>query len=234
MIFPYADSLSRGVLFPAIWALLAAFTVVDVPMFLDPALMRWGVAHLGFFPVLFSVAPWANSYTLFTATLVHGGIVHLLGNALFLWAFGRSLERLFGATILLPGFFLLGVSGLLVHWALFPNATSPVIGASGAIAVLMGAYLALFPSAKMRIIVYLGIAYKRFTLPAWTFLLYWGGLQLISLALGESATDGVAYAVHVGGFMVGAIGAIMWKVSYPFAEERLLEFIRDSLSPTAL
>ncbi|HEY0106771.1 MAG TPA: rhomboid family intramembrane serine protease, partial [Rhizomicrobium sp.] len=102
----------------------------------------------------------------------------------------------------------------------------PVIGASGAIAVLMGGYLALFPSSKMRMIVFLGV-YKRFSLPAWTFLLYWSALQIISLALGESATDGVAYAVHVGGFAVGAMTAIIWKVSYPFAEERLSAFIRD-------
>lgn len=227
MIFPYADNLSRGFLFPAIWGLLIAFTVLDIPMFVTPALMQWGVVHLGFYPILFSVLPWANSYRLLTATLVHGGIFHLLGNGLFLWAFGRSLERLFGPAILVSGFFLLGVGALLVHWSLFPNATSPVIGASGAIAVLMGAYLALFPSSKMRIIVYLGIAYKRFSLPAWTFLLYWSGLQLISLAVGESASDGVAYGVHVGGFMIGAIAAVMWKVSFPFAEERLLAFIAD-------
>lgn len=226
MLLPYADSLSRGVLFPAIWVLLATLAILDVPMFLDPTLLLWGVTHLGFFPVLFSVYPWANSYTLITATLVHGGIVHLLGNALFLWAFGRSLERLFGAPVFLSGFFVLGVSGLLVHWALFPNSTSPVIGASGAIAVLMGAYLALFPSSKMRMIAFLGV-YKRFSLPAWTFLLYWSGLQIISLALGEGATDGVAYAVHVGGFAVGAMAAIIWKVSYPFAEEKLSAFIRD-------
>jgi len=79
----------------------------------------------------------------------------------------------------------------------------------------------------MKMIVFLGIAFKRFEVPAWLFLAYWGGLQLLSLLLGPGANDNVAYAVHVGGFAIGVIGAMIWKVSIPYAEETLLAFKRD-------
>jgi membrane associated rhomboid family serine protease len=77
-------------------------------------------------------------------------------NCLFFWVFGRSLERLVGLPLFLAAFPFLGIVGLLVQWALYPSSTAPVIGASGAIAVLMGAYLTLFPKARMKMILFLG------------------------------------------------------------------------------
>jgi membrane associated rhomboid family serine protease len=139
-----------------------------------------------------------------------------------LWVFGRSLERLFGLPIFFVAFPFLGIAGLLAHWSLFPASRAPVIGASGAIATLMGAYLALFPAVRMRMVLFLGIFFKRFQVPAWAFLLYWGALQVLSLMFGSGGEDNVAYAVHVGGFAVGVLSAVVWKVTYPFAEERLL------------
>jgi hypothetical protein len=134
------------------------------------------------------------------------------------------LERLFGKLgfgIIFP---FLGAAGFIFHWAVNPASTAPVIGASGAIATLMGSYLVLFPQARMRTLIFFGIGYKRVNMPAWSFLLYWISLQLMSLAFGSGAADNVAYAVHVGGFIVGVMGAMIWKVSYPFAEERLAHF----------
>ena len=75
-------------------------------------------------------------------------------------------------------------------------------------------------------IAFLGLFWKRFTVPAWVFLPYWAGLQVISLALGSH--DGVAYGVHAGSFAAGAIGAIIWKTSYPFADEKLAAFTSTS------
>jgi membrane associated rhomboid family serine protease len=118
----------------------------------------------------------------------------------------------------------LGAAGFIFHWAVNPASTVPVIGASGAIATLMGSYLVLFPQARMRTLLFFGIGYKRLNMPAWLFLFYWISLQLLSLAFGSGSADDVAYAVHVGGFFVGVMGAMIWKVSYPFAEERLSNF----------
>jgi membrane associated rhomboid family serine protease len=75
-------------------------------------------------------------------------------------------------------------------------------------------------------VIFLGWFWKRLTVPAWVFLPYWGGLQLISLVLGSQ--DGIAYAVHAGSFAAGAIAAIIWKTTYPFAEEKLMNFIETS------
>ena len=76
-------------------------------------------------------------------------------------------------------------------------------------------------------VVFFGIGFKRFTVPAWMFLFYWGGLQLFSLLLYTPAESSVAYAVHIGGFGTGLISAMIWKVSYPYAEEHLNAFVSE-------
>lgn len=227
-MFPYSDNLTAAGHSLGVMILVGLLTIINVPLFLDPTFHRLAVASLGFSPLQFSMHPWATLYNLVTSVVLHGDIFHLAGNCLFLVVFGRSLERLFGMPIFLAAFPLLGIAGLLVHWALYPTSNAPVIGASGAIAAMMGGYLALFPSARIRMIVFLGYVWKRFTLPAWAFLGYWGGLQFFSVVLGSQ--DGVAYAVHVGSFVAGVIAAIIWKTSYPLAEEQLTEFTKTSFS----
>lgn len=226
MLLPYGDNLTMGRFFLGVILLVALMLILDIPTFLDADFGEWSIRYLGFVPLLFSISPWTHIHTLLTSVFLHQDIFHLAGNCLFLWVFGRSLERLFGLPIFLLAFPFLGIVGLLAHWALFPASRAPVIGASGAIATLMGAYLALFPSAKMRMVLFLGIFFKRFQVPAWAFLLYWGALQSLSLMFGSGGEDNVAYAVHVGGFAVGVLSAMVWKVSYPFAEERLSEFVQ--------
>ncbi len=229
-MFPYADNFIHNKGFYGVLALILGICTINTPMLIDSNISEWALRNGGFFPLLFSVHPWSNFYTLFTSILIHADIFHLLGNCLFLWVFGRSLEELFGTKLFLLTFPVLGISGLLLHWTLNPDSTSPVIGASGAIATLMGAYLTLFPKARMKMIFTLGIFFKRFTVPAWVFLFYWGGLQLLSLVFSNIVQDNVAYAVHIGGFIVGAMGAIIWKVSYPLAEENLLKFMNTAFS----
>lgn len=224
MFFAYSDNLRHGTGLGGIFWLITGMSALNLMAFTNSDIERWALLHLSFVPLLFSLSPWANLHRLVSSVFLHNDIFHLLGNCLFLWIFGRSLERLFGFKLFMVVFPFLGAVGLLVHWCLNPASTAPVIGASGAIATLMGAYLVLFPNARMKTIVFLGIAYKRVRLPAWTFLFFWSGLQLLSVGIGSGADDNVAYAVHVGGFMLGILGAMIWKVSYPFAEERLEEF----------
>jgi membrane associated rhomboid family serine protease len=224
MFFPYSDNLWRETGLGGVVWLIIGMSALNLVTFTNSDIEQWALLQLSFVPLLFSLHPWANLHRLVSSVFLHNDIFHLLGNCLFLWVFGRSLERLFGFKLFMVVFPFLGAVGLLVHWGLNPDSTTPVIGASGAIATLMGAYLVLFPKARMKTIVFLGIAYKRVRLPAWTFLFYWSGLQLFSVAIGSGEGDNVAYAVHVGGFMLGVLGAMIWKVSYPFAEERLEEF----------
>jgi membrane associated rhomboid family serine protease len=111
---------------------------------------------------------------------------------------------------------------------MMPNIGSPVLGSSGAIAALMGAYLALFPKAKIRFLLIFVILFKRITVPAWLFLPYWITLQMLSIISGDN--DGVAYGVHAGSFFAGLIAAMIWKVSYYEADDRLSEFKERSFS----
>jgi len=225
-MFPYRDNLVAGGRAWAVLALMVLLSLINLPLFFVASWHAAAVATLGFYPLRFSLHPFVEFYTLVTASALHGDIFHLAGNCLFLVVFGRTLERLLGSRLVLGLFPTLGVAGFLLHWALYPDSRVPVIGSSGAIAALMGAYLPLFPGARIRIVVFFGWFWKRFTVPAWLFLPYWGGLQLISLALGSQ--DGVAYAVHAGSFAAGALGAIVWKTSYPFADEKLAAFTGTS------
>jgi membrane associated rhomboid family serine protease len=228
-MLPYADNLTKRYRSPIVCVLLVIIIAVAVA---DLAfnLHRELVLGFGFAPGLFSVSPWRNVYTLVSASFIHADLFHLAGNCLFLWVFGRSLERLFGWKLFALAFPFLGIMGFVVHWMLAPVSRTPVIGASGAIATLLGAYLVLFPQSRMQtVVVYLPF-WKRITLPAWVFLGYWIGLQTLSLALGSGEADGVAYAVHVGAFALGVLGAVIWKTSYPMAEENLEAFVRSSFS----
>jgi len=229
-VIPYRDNLITGGRARASILLVLALALLNTPLFLVPAWRTDAVRALAFFPIRFSIQPLVYSYSLVTASLLHGDLFHLLGNCLFLVVFGRTLERLFGARLLLLLFPALGVAGFLLHWALYPASPAPVIGSSGAVAALMGAYLPLFPVARIRMIAFAGFFWKRFTLPAWAFLFYWIGLQVFSLAM--SSQDGVAYAVHAGSFVAGMLGAIVWKTSYPFAEEKLAAFASTAFRDT--
>ena len=225
-MFPYSDNLVAGGRAWAVLALVVLLSLINLPLFFVESWHAAAISTLAFDPLRFSLHPLVESYTLVTASALHGDIFHLVGNCLFLVVFGRTLERLLGPGLVLGLFPALGIAGFLLHWALYPDSAAPVIGSSGAVAALMGAYLPLFPGARIRMVVIFGLFWKRFTVPAWVFLPYWGGLQLISLALGSQ--DGVAYAVHAGSFAAGAIGAIVWKTSYPFAEEKLTVFTSTS------
>ena len=206
--------------------LVGILSLLNVPLFLFPRWHAEAVASGGFISLLFSIKPFLSSYRLITASALHSDFFHLAGNCLFLVVFGRTLERLFGARLLLLLFPALGIAGFLAEWALHADSPVPVIGASGAIAALMGAYLPLFPEARIRMVVFLGWFWKRFTVPAWVFLPYWIGLQLLSIALGSQ--DGIAYVVHAGSFAASAMGAIIWKTSYMGADEKLATFKRES------
>jgi len=229
-VFPYADSLIGQRRFGAVTWIIVGLALLHFLSLNSDQTRTWVLQYLGFIPLLFSIAPWSHIHSLCTATFVHADIFHLLGNCLFLWVFGRSLESLVGSVAIAAAFPLLGVIGFLCQWALNPDSQTVIIGASGAIATMMGGYLALFPRARVRMVFVHLPVFKRFSLPAWVFLFYWIGFQVLSVLIGAGANDHVAYAVHVGAFMAGAIAAIAWKVSFPLADDRLAEFIPAELS----
>jgi len=135
---------------------------------------------------------------------LHGGLLHLGGNMLFLWVFGNNIEDTKGKFTYLAFYLLAGLAATVAHIAVQPSSTIPVIGASGAIAGVMGAYLVLFPRARI-----LGLlVIIPLPLPAWAFLGFWFLSQFVG------GSDGVAYAAHVGGFLFGmAVGGLVRALS---------------------
>ena len=150
---------------------------------------------------------------LWSSLAVHAGPLHLLGNLLFLWVFGRGVEGALGPARLVAFFLLCGGVAGLVHTLAAPHSTMPTVGASGAISGVMGAYLALFPRARVRTVVLLVVWPVIVEVPALVWLGLWLALQVISgaqeggQALGGGdlpQNGGVAWWAHVGGFAAGA------------------------------
>lgn len=141
--------------------------------------------------------------TLLSSTFLHGGFLHLAGNMLFLWIFGDNLEDEMGHVPFLLFYLVCGLGAGLVHVMAAPGSEVPTVGASGAIAGVMGGYLLLFPRAKVDILVIIIIFFKIFPIPAWVMLGLWLGMQFIGGVGADPDQGGVAYWAHAGGFGVG-------------------------------
>lgn len=137
---------------------------------------------------------------LFTSMFLHGGIAHLLGNMWFLWIFGDNVEDEIGRIKFVILYLLSGIAGAAAHVMLSAPSKMPLVGASGAISGVLGAYLVLHPKAQVKM--FAGI--WLFRLPAWFYLLFWIGLQILALSVAKDVAGlRVAYWAHIGGFVAG-------------------------------
>ena len=147
--------------------------------------------------------------TLVTSMFLHGGWMHLIGNMLFLWVFGRNLEDLIGGGRFLIFYLVCGLVAAVVQVIANPYARVPTIGASGAIAGVMGAYLIKFPRSQIDTLVLLFIFFTRLAIPAPFYLLLWFGMQFLNgfESIGERSYTGggIAYFAHIGGFIAGIL-----------------------------
>ncbi|MGB7319684.1 MAG: rhomboid family intramembrane serine protease [Planktotalea sp.] len=144
-------------------------------------------------------------YTLVTSQFLHGGIMHIGGNMLFLWIFGDNMEDEMGHIGFLIFYLASGIAAALAQWVVEPSSSVVTIGASGAIAGVMGGYLLLFPKAKVDILLILIIFFKIFPVPAWVMLGVWFLLQVGNGVASDPDLGGVAYWAHAGGFVVGIV-----------------------------
>jgi membrane associated rhomboid family serine protease len=150
----------------------------------------------------------AQLLTLITSQFLHGGFLHLGGNMLFLWVFGNNIEEKLGRATYLFFYLACGALAGLAQWAISMQSDIPMVGASGAIAGVLGAYILRFPNARILTLIPLGIFITTFRIPAIFFLGFWFFQQalygLASLQASTSIdTGGIAYWAHAGGFVVG-------------------------------
>ncbi|UOA26736.1 rhomboid family intramembrane serine protease [Pseudosulfitobacter sp. DSM 107133] len=150
-------------------------------------------------------------YTLVSSMFLHGGWMHLAGNMLFLYIFGDNVEDEMGHLPYLGFYLMSGVSAALAQYVFATYSGVPTVGASGAIAGVMGAYLLLFPKAKVDILIILIVFFRIFPIPAWVMLMVWFGMQFIGGLGANPDAGGVAYWAHTGGFVAGLVFAIpLW------------------------
>lgn len=181
-----------------------------------PALPRV-ISLFGLRPAFFISYWWVpNVYVwlpLVSSMFLHGGWLHLGGNMLFLWVFGGNVEDRLGHLRFLTLYLLAGLIASLTQVLMSPDSLAPIIGASGAIAGVLGAYLFLFPRAKVLTLVIIILVPILVDLPVIFLLIFWFASQFVagvaSLETGEALYGGVAYWGHVGGFVAGAILALM-------------------------
>ena len=153
--------------------------------------------------------------TLFASQFLHGGWLHLLGNMLYLWIFGNNIEDRLGRARFIVFYLGGGLVAALAQTAIDPGSPVPMIGASGAIAATLGAYLVLFPRARITTLVFLGFFYQLINVPAIVVLGFWFVLQLMDglASLGpDRAGGGVAFFAHIGGFVAGALLARVFTI----------------------
>jgi len=144
--------------------------------------------------------------TLVTSMFLHGSWMHLIGNMWFLWIFGNNVEDSMGHGRFLLFYLLCGMVATSAHVASDPGSPLPMVGASGAISAIMGAYLVLYPRARVYTLFIIIIIIRVFPLPAWFFLLSWFFLQVASSGLrAAGAGGGVAFWAHIGGFLAGVL-----------------------------
>ncbi|MCC6850243.1 MAG: rhomboid family intramembrane serine protease [Deltaproteobacteria bacterium] len=141
-----------------------------------------------------------------TSMFLHGSWMHLLGNMWFLWLFGNNIEDSMNRGTFLAFYLTCGLAAALAQAFTNPTSVVPMVGASGAISGVMGAYLVLFPRVRVFCVVLLGIFLTRMALPAWMMLLYWAFIQLASGVVTAGVEGGgIAFWAHVGGFLAGVV-----------------------------
>lgn len=151
-------------------------------------------------------------YSFITSQFIHGGFIHVLSNMLFLWVFGRNVEAVLGFSFFPVFFILSGIVAGLTQYSFMPTDPIPVIGASGAVAGVLGAYFALFPHHKIKTLVFIFIFITIIDIPAYFLLFYWFITQLFSSVASITlfpAAGGEAFLAHVGGFLFGWLAAII-------------------------
>jgi len=211
MFFPYKDDNPR-VLFPYV-----TYTLIAINIFIFIGLNYLSfqspnqnlILVFGFIPNSF------NLLTIFSSMFIHGGISHIFSNMWFLYIFGDNVESILGHTKFLLFYIICGVGAAFAQYAINPESTIPMVGASGAIAGVLGAYMIRFPKAKVHILAVIIIFITTFTVPAQIVLGLWFFIQLSSglNSLGIDTTGGVAWFAHIGGFIAG-VGSINYIQNY--------------------
>ncbi|MCI0335994.1 MAG: rhomboid family intramembrane serine protease [Acidobacteria bacterium] len=207
-MFPIGDDNSSNRTVPVVTYGLIALNVIFFFVEMnggEPFIRQWSVV-----PRRLVANPGEDFVTIFTSMFMHGGWMHLFGNMLYLWIFGDNVEDRLGRAKFLIFYLVCGVAATLAQVAFNTNSNIPNLGASGAIAGVLGAYLVMFPQGQVRVLVGRGIARvpALFVLGLWILLQFISGIGSITDAADRG---GIAYMAHIGGFVTGLLLAYLYR-----------------------
>ena len=214
MIFPIGDEQVQGGYFPLF---SYSFIAINIGVFaLEASLQAQGrlaafIYEYGAIPA--EIVQGEDLHTLFSSMFMHGGWMHLIGNMLFLWVFADNIEATVGNLIFLLFYLLGGFAAVAAHTYFDMQSGVPMVGASGAISAVMGAYLVMFPTSRIKMLFFIFV----FHVPAFIFLFFWIFQQwsagMASFDAIDAEMDRVAYWAHIGGFAFGLLAGIFFRMS---------------------
>lgn len=167
--------------------------------------------EFGMVPIDVTRSPLRGTPTIISSMFLHGGFLHLAGNMLYLWIFGNNIEDVLGKFRFVLFYLVCGAIAAFCHVASNTGSHIPMIGASGAIAGILGGYIVLFPQAKVKTLIFLGFFITVVRMPALVLLLIWMGLQVFSSISVSAEGGGVAWFAHIGGFVAGMVLILPFK-----------------------
>lgn len=218
-MIPLSDASRRTVNFPWMTVLIIVLNAIAFFFELiggDALIITWSMVPA-------RIVAGQDWITILTAMFMHAGWAHILGNMLFLWVFGPQIEDVMGPLRYVAFYLLGGLAATFAQIVIDPASMVPNLGASGAIAAVMGAFLITFPNDRIRTILFLGWFYRVTLVPAIVLVGLWFLTQLLSEvgALAQVQSGGVAYMAHIGGFIFGALLARFFETRYRRAAQGL-------------
>ena len=213
MILPIGDDQVQGGYFPLF---SYSFIAINIGVFLlEFSLQSQGklagfITEYGAIPQ--EIVNGEDLHTLFSSMFMHGGWMHLIGNMVFLWVFADNIEATVGNLTFLIFYVLGGIAAVAAHTYFDMDSMIPMVGASGAISAVMGAYLIMFPTSKIKMLFFIMV----FHVPAFLFLFFWIGQQWVAGMASFDAMgvemDNVAYWAHIGGFAFGLVAGLIFRL----------------------
>ena len=203
-LIPLSDASRRPIHFPIVTVCIIVVNFVVFGLELsggDPFVLKWAAIPA-------NITAGHNWISIFTAMFMHGSWSHILGNMIFLWAFGPEMEDVMGRLRYIAFYFAGGLVAMLAQVALSPTSTVPNLGASGAIAAVMGGFLVMYPTDQIRVILLIFIFVRIKLIPAALLIGVWFLIQVFNVgSVAKVQSGGVAYAAHVGGAIFGMVFA---------------------------
>jgi len=216
-MFPYKDDNPSNT-FPVVTITIIVLNiVVFILQMLSSADGRQIVYAYGAIPhnivTMQATQPIHPTFTLFTSMFMHGGLFHIFGNMLYLWIFGNNIEDRLGHIRFILFYLFCGIAAAVSHALITPSSTVPMIGASGAISGVFGAYLLLFPYARIHTVIFLGFFVQTIQIPALIVIGFWAIIQVVNGLTAQVVQNqgGIAWFAHVGGFIAGLFTIKLWQ-----------------------